>query len=150
MSDYLAQRSVELMDAGYCCAEAVLLAAAEARGITSPLIPAIATGFCTGLAGSDGPCGALAGGVLALNMIYGRSSPEDLRDANYRAVQNLIARFGQRFGATQCTDLLGCNPGTRMGRIVFSVKGLRKQCREYVATVAQAVTDLAEDPDRQP
>lgn len=148
MSEDLAVLSLRLMDEGYCCAEAVLLATARTRGIESPLVPAIATGFCTGLSGSDGPCGALTGGILAVNMIYGRRSAEDLREANYRAVRNLVARFGARYGATQCTDLLGCNPGTRYGRAVFAVKGLRRQCRDYVAEVARLVAELADDPDR--
>ena len=41
--------SKSLFDAGYYCAEAVLLAVAKHNGIESPLIPAIATGFCSGL-----------------------------------------------------------------------------------------------------
>ena len=42
----VAQRSEELFQQGFCCAESVLQAIAESRGIKSELIPKIATGLC--------------------------------------------------------------------------------------------------------
>jgi C_GCAxxG_C_C family probable redox protein len=141
-------RCVELVEQGYCCAEAVLMAVAEYRGIESPLIPAIATGWCTGLAGTEGPCGALAGGILALNMVLGRRGPQDSREANYRAVQELKARFERDFGATGCTELLGCNPGTTVGRVVFGLKGLKRKCRGFAGTAARMAAELAGPRDK--
>ena len=50
MSNETSQRSRELFDSGFYCAESVLLAIAESQGIESDLIPRIATGFCSGIA----------------------------------------------------------------------------------------------------
>ena len=44
----VAQRSEELFQSGWYCAESVLLAIAEAHGIESEIIPKIATAFCSG------------------------------------------------------------------------------------------------------
>jgi C_GCAxxG_C_C family probable redox protein len=139
-----AVRALELSAEGYCCAEAVLMAVAEFRGIESPLIPAMATGFCTGVAGSAGLCGALAGGILAVNIVLGRNRPDASRDENYAAVKTLIGQFEAAHGATGCSALLGCNPGTSAGRIVFQLKGLKRQCARYAATVAECAARLTD------
>jgi len=49
MTEKTAQRSGELFDSGFWCAESVLLAVAESKGIKSDIIPKIATGFCAGI-----------------------------------------------------------------------------------------------------
>lgn len=41
--DKISQRAGEVFESGYYCAESVLLAVAESRGIESELIPRIAT-----------------------------------------------------------------------------------------------------------
>jgi C_GCAxxG_C_C family probable redox protein len=76
----VAQRSEELFRQGFCCAESVLQAVAEWRGAKSDLIPKIATGLCGGIARTGGICGAVSGGVLAINMATGRklSAPSRL------------------------------------------------------------------------
>ena len=59
---------------GLWCAESVLTAVSDEAGIVSPLIPRIATGFCSGTAQTRGMCGAVAGGVMALGIVYGRDN----------------------------------------------------------------------------
>jgi hypothetical protein len=48
--DQVASKSREHFISGYYCAESVLLAVSEAKGIQSDLIPKIASGFCSGMA----------------------------------------------------------------------------------------------------
>lgn len=52
-----------MCEGGLYCAGGVLKTIADQAGIESNLIPAIATGLCSGLARTCGPCGALTGGV---------------------------------------------------------------------------------------
>ena len=40
------EKSKAYFDSGYGCAESVLMAVTESKGIRSALIPRIATGFC--------------------------------------------------------------------------------------------------------
>jgi C_GCAxxG_C_C family probable redox protein len=75
MDDQVAKRSREYLESGYWCAESVLLAVAEAKGVQSDLIPKIATGFCSGMARTGGQCGALSGGILSIGLLLGRSTP---------------------------------------------------------------------------
>ncbi|HEY0633782.1 MAG TPA: arsenic resistance N-acetyltransferase ArsN2 [Gammaproteobacteria bacterium] len=124
----------ELFDAGYFCAEAVLLATTSHLRITSPLIPAIASGFCSGISRSGGMCGAVTGGVLALNLLYGRDRPVETLEQNYAAVQQFIQAFEQSHGSSNCQELLGCHLGTPQGQQQFREQQLHLRCRNYTAT----------------
>ncbi|MBW8011897.1 MAG: C_GCAxxG_C_C family protein [Chloroflexi bacterium] len=95
-------RSIELFKSGMYCAESVLKVVAEANVIESDLIPAIATGFCSGIARTGGLCGAVSGGILGLGLITGRNSPGESVEKNYTQVQELIKKFEEKFGDTNC------------------------------------------------
>lgn len=135
--------SRRLFDAGYYCAEAVLLAVARHNGIESPLIPAIATGFCSGLARTSGMCGALAGGVLGLNLVYGRDRELESVEQNYAVVQRLVSAFAEACGSTRCSELLGCDLGTPEGQRSFGENGLHARCREFSATATRIAVALS-------
>lgn len=134
--------SREHWDSGLYCAESVLLAVANQMGIYSELIPRIATGFCSGLSGTSGMCGALAGGILGLNLAYGRDQGTQAVDKNYAMVQELQQRFADRFGTTQCTELLGCDVGTVEGQATFAAQGLAVRCGEFVEDAARITMEL--------
>lgn len=141
--DALADTATALFDSGYHCAESVLISVARERGISSPLIPAVATGFCGGLSRTSGMCGALTGGILAVNMVHGRREPDRPVDDNYTAVQSLVRDFRARFGSTNCTELLGCDLGTPEGLQEFRDKRLRNRCRQFTAEAAKIAASLA-------
>lgn len=132
-------------DAGYHCAESVLLAVADRLGIRSPLIPAIATGFCHGVSGTWGTCGALNGAIMAVSLAYGRKSPGQSTDENYRIVRRLLNDFTAECGSTQCSELLACDLDTSEGRKVYESNRLRSECREYIGTAARLAACLVNE-----
>ncbi len=69
----------------------------ESKGIKSNLIPKIATGFCGGMSHTDGQCGAISGGMLAIDMIHGRANPSDPREDSESKVQKLISTLKDEF-----------------------------------------------------
>jgi C_GCAxxG_C_C family probable redox protein len=141
----VAQRSEELFRQGFCCAESVLLAIAESRGLKSELIPKIATGLCGGVGRSGGLCGAVSGGVLALNMVAGRSHPSQSPEANHRLVRALLSQFEAKFGTTTCERLIGCRLDTPEGHQHFKDNQLReKTCQGLVKEAAGMVSALLE------
>lgn len=123
-------------DGGFLCAESVLAAVAHHLNIRSPIIPGIATGFCNGVAGTWGTCGAISGGVLAINLILGRQVESAPVNENYRAVRHLIQEFQCCHGSTQCSELLACDLESAEGRTIYRTNHLHEQCREYVGTAA--------------
>jgi len=125
----------------------VLLAVAESQGIESDLLPRIATGFCSGLARTGGLCGALSGGIMALNLLTGRSEPGASVDENYALVGELIDQYEEKFGSINCKELTGVDLGTGEGQAKFREKNQITNCLNYAEEVTQMVLSLAEMED---
>jgi C_GCAxxG_C_C family probable redox protein len=128
------------------CAEAVLQAVSEALGCASPLIPRLATGFCSGLSRTCGPCGALSGGVMALGLALGRDSGRESLDLTYAPVQEFLEYFRSTFPSDNCQGLTGCDFATPQGQLAFRLRGVKQAvCLPVVAAAAaQIVRILAE------
>lgn len=133
----------EYFKEGYSCAEAVLKSVAEAQGIDSPLIPKIATAFGSGLAGTDGTCGALSGGYLALSMCEGRNAITDDRTRLYSDVAKLKALFQGAFHTCECTQLLGFSLGLPDAGERFKAQNCKEEkCNFFVERIADEVLTM--------
>ncbi len=140
MSDAEA-RGRELFEGGFYCAEAVLKTIAERQDIESDLVPGMATGFCGGMARSSGPCGAMTGAIMALGVVLGRDNPEQSVEETYAAVRTMMAAFEQRFGSTNCRDLLGVDLDTPEGQQAFSDQKLGLKCTDFTGAAAALVDE---------
>lgn len=127
------ERSRELFSSGWYCAESVLLAVAENQAIDCECIPGIATGLCSGLSRTAGPCGAVTGAVLGISLVLGRRRVSDPLDECYCATQELLNEFAELFGADTCQALTGCHLGTGEGQARFKNEGIHEQCLGFVA-----------------
>jgi C_GCAxxG_C_C family probable redox protein len=136
------EKSGALFKSGFYCAESVLLAVAEAKGIQSDLIPKIATGFCSGISRTCGQCGAVSGAILSINLFTGRSTPGASVKENYTLVRKLIQRFTEKFGSTNCRDLIHCDLGTDEGQAFFKENHLREACRDYTREATRITMQL--------
>ncbi|MBI5518446.1 MAG: methyltransferase domain-containing protein [Desulfovibrio sp.] len=124
------------------CAESVLLAVAEGLGADSPLVPRLATGFCSGLSRTDGPCGAFSGGVMALGLALGRDSAAGDLDETYAPVQEFRDFFLSRFGDLACTKVCGFHLGTDEGRKNFGPGGGKARCLDVVEQAAAQIARM--------
>lgn len=115
---------------------------AESKGIKSDLIPKIATGFCGGISYTDGICGAITGGVLAINMIYGRNQISDPRENNVSKVQQLTKSFNDKFKSTHCYKLTGCDLGTDEGQEKYNINECYELCDKFVYKATELTLDL--------
>lgn len=140
----ISRRSGEIFSSGLFCAESVLLAIAEAKGIKSDVIPKIATGFCGGMSRSCGLCGAVSGAIMGINLLYGRSSHDQSVDENYALVRKLLHMFEETFGSSNCRQLTGCDLSTIGGRTAFKLRNLREQCRGYTEKATRMALTLIE------
>jgi len=136
--------AARLFDEGLYCAESVLLALARRQGIESDTLPAIATGFCGGIARTGGMCGAVTGAVMGLGLAHGRHKPGETVAPAYASVQQLITSFEGEFGSSNCSGLLGCDLGTEEGRATFREQGLSSRCRGYTRRAAELAAGLAD------
>jgi len=149
-SEQVGNRGRELFRQGFCCAESVLQAVAENCGIKSGIIPAIATGFCGGLGRTGRICGAVTGGVLGLNLVFGRSSHTESPDQNARVVQAFLKECELQFGALDCERLIGCRLDTPEGHQFFVDNKIRQQkCEGFVESAGRVACELIEKQTEQ-
>jgi C_GCAxxG_C_C family probable redox protein len=139
---HVSERGKRFFDSGFCCAESVLKAVAEEHNITSELIPRIATGLCGGVSRTCGTCGAVSGGILAINMILGRDNCDQSVEENYDAVREFLSQFVATFGSINCQQLTGCDLGTPEGMSSFEENNLHERCSEFVGKAADIATSL--------
>ncbi len=102
----LADRAADLLREGYHCSEAVLLAVAP-RVVRdwNPACARMSTGFAGGIGGSrQEVCGALAGGIMVIGALFGRSDLQDDALAQ-RLCKQFRDRFYEAFETTQCARL---------------------------------------------
>lgn len=121
-----------------------MLAVASHLDIHSDLIPRIATGFCGGMSHTGRTCGAVSGGIMAIGLSLGRSSPDEPNDPCYPAVQAFLDKFSARFGSISCLELTGVHLGTPEGHAAFWAGDQIKRCTEYVTDATRHVVDIVE------
>lgn len=131
------QAAESLYASGWCCSEGVLLALAQGMGIDAPCVPAVASGFCGGMARSGGMCGALTGAVIGLGLALGRSS-------SAHATRRLVNEFREAFGAADCHVLIGFDPHGERDEIsaAFNREGRRERCIGFVGMAAELAATI--------
>lgn len=136
-------KAEDAFDGGLYCAESVVRALVGTRA-EADLLTRAATGFCSGMARTCGPCGALSGGIIGIGHVLGRAQAGQPVAAAYGAVQDLIGEFERIFGARECDRLLGCDLGSPQGQATFREQQLHRRCREFTARAAElAATAIA-------
>jgi C_GCAxxG_C_C family probable redox protein len=118
---------------------------AESKNIQSDLIPKIATGFCGGMARTCGLCGAVSGAVMAINIFYGRNTLDAPYEKSYAPVQKMIKMFADKYGSTNCKELIGVDLGTEDGRKNFLANNIREQCRHLTEEATRIAMTIIEE-----
>ena len=95
------------LDEDYHCSEGILLAVGpHYLGEVDPLALRMTTPFAGGIAGThEELCGALAGGVMLIGALYGRTDAHTNDDFCMDLVKDFRAAFRKEFGYTCCQDL---------------------------------------------
>jgi len=101
------------------------------------------------MARTSGMCGAVTGGILAINLLLGREDLSDSIEGNYSAVQKLIERFENRFQSANCTELLQCDLGTEEGQKKFREEELFNRCREFTSEAARITAEILESIEKK-
>ncbi|MCG2807058.1 MAG: C-GCAxxG-C-C family protein [Coriobacteriia bacterium] len=126
---------------GLHCGEAVVRAVNEVAG--TPMPPEVfrmASGFCEGISGSRCTCGAMAGGVMAMGLVGGRTGSEQPWEPIWEATATLRSRFAQDQGTTLCDPISESHGGMD--------HPLRwAHCTELVGRTARWVVEIAEEND---
>lgn len=95
------QIAVEKKQSGCNCAQAVLCTYADLAGIDEATAMHLAAPFGAGMGNMEGTCGAIVGAGLVLG----------LSGASTKQMRQVMNKFQERNGATQCKLLKGIGTG---------------------------------------
>lgn len=145
MEDGIGGIALKHFDDGLNCAESVLLAMCARLGVSSGIVPAVATGLGAGMGRRGRACGAFTGAIMAMGLKLGRTAPEDDKDTLYAAVGELESRFMEKFGDVDCLPLIGFDIRSDEGLAAARASGVFKTtCRELVRFAADTAAELTD------
>jgi C_GCAxxG_C_C family probable redox protein len=130
---------------GFLCSESVLLALGKCQGVSSDLIPRVATGFGAGFGRMGEVCGAISGAILGLGIRFGRSVVTKQLEARrpYWFTTELLDRFKGRFGSVRCRDLTGLDLSREADVQRYHDQKLwDTRCRDFVRFATELAYDL--------
>jgi hypothetical protein len=96
-------------------------------------------------------CGAVAGGALAIGLVYG----EDYPDAVGVLTEEYMTQVAEKVGAVRCMDIIGTDISSSMGAEdirsiakilwVYFVLGKKKICDGVVRSAVQVILEQREE-----
>jgi len=130
----------EYLNKDWHCSEGILLAVGSYYlGEVDPRMLRLSTVFAGGVGGtSEELCGALAGGLMVISALYGRSDAKTNDDRCMDLAAEYRTRFLERFGYIRCADL----------KEQWIGKKGQKTCAELVAQAAGLLVDVLEGVEK--
>ena len=126
-------------NAGLNCAQSVLKQFVDLPKIDTML--KVSSGFGGGMK-IGSVCGALSGGIMALGLKLASTDPafKKLMD---EPVKELISRFVDTMGHTDCLTIIGYNVNIPEQRELATSQGIMKEkCKLAIATAVQIVDEI--------
>ncbi len=142
MKDTSIDRASTRFSEGFACSPAVFSAFASGFGLSDEMALKIASSFGGGMARSGKTCGAVTGGLMALGLKFGFTSP-DGKDATYSIAMDFMRRFKERHGSLVCSELIGFDISTRENREQAKNAGVfTSVCPLLVCDAAEIVQEM--------
>lgn len=141
------EKTVELFNQGLSCSQAMLQVFGESWGLGPDLAQRLGRPLGGGMGHLARMCGAVSAGVLVLGLAPLDETDEgERRRQVYKAVRQLVRRFEERHGSSDCEVLMGAHVGTPQGKEKIVAQDLvARLCPGFVRTVAQDLVDLTAD-----
>ncbi len=144
------------------CAQSVLAALQDVFEMRDDAVFKSASGLSGGGGlSTDGSCGALSGGIMAIGMKFGRErenfkDPDRKRMVAYRLGNRLCERFIEEYGSTVCWkiqrshlgkeyDLWASEDYEEFDRIAYQ----KEKCPQLVANAARWTAEIIIDEERK-
>jgi C_GCAxxG_C_C family probable redox protein len=122
---------------GLCCSEAVILVLAKGFGasMSEESALSIGAGFCGGMGGGEGVCGALSGSVVGLGTHLAPNLKKGLSKGKMRQTASLVHdAFKNKYGSTRCKDLTEKFAGDKKAKL--------QNCGKITADTAVLAVEL--------
>ena len=131
----------ELYAGGFFCCEAVMKAIRDAFQADVPeSVIAMSSGMSIGAGRSGCMCGALNGGILALGMFFGRTTPDGPKDPKVNALMALSKELHDWFREANAKHAACCRVLTRGFEMAEGEH--KKQCIAFTGLCAGKVAEI--------
>ncbi|MFR8949551.1 MAG: C-GCAxxG-C-C family protein [Bacilli bacterium] len=117
--------SAKKASGAYNCTQAVCCTYHDFTGLDEETIKHAGNSFAVGMGNMEGSCGALIGAGI----VYGLFTKDKAKSA--RGMRQIMEKFQQRNGATQCKLLKGAGTGKML-----------RECKMCVADASEFLEDL--------
>lgn len=94
-------KAVEFREQGYNCAESIIKALNEEKGLNIPV--STASPFGGGMTVGD-TCGAITGSLIAIGSLKGRESNEEANETR-NLTKEIMNKVKEKYGTYQCIEL---------------------------------------------
>jgi C_GCAxxG_C_C family probable redox protein len=136
--DEAVEEVTKYVDQGFLCVEAVLKTLADAKGVESEYIPAIATGMAAGVGRTGQICGAVTGAILGLGLWFGRNKPVTSVRKPYWYSRLFIENWMELHNDISCSGLLGLELDTPEDLTIFQERNFWEvKCRKYIVNAVK-------------
>ena len=143
------QRAHDLLMAGWNCSQSILLAMQELLDMPDRGVLKAATGFGGGIGNVGSLCGALAGGIMSLGLLYGRAEISEFaqKEKTYLVCARWYDRFVEAMGGSNCREILGVDLRDSAARQAYWGNAQnRERCASRTAgTAARLLMALVEE-----
>ena len=131
-------------EAGYNCAQSVLLAFCEDLCIDEEEALKISCGFGGGMGGQGETCGAVSGAYMIIGLKYGRVKLEDkqAKEKTYLLIREFAEKFKKKNRYISCRELLGMDLLSEEKTVLSERKN--KVCPQMVRDAAEIVEEFLE------
>lgn len=108
------RQALQNFAAGYCCAQSVAMAYADAMGMTEEQAARVSVGFGAGIGRMRGNCGAFSVAVMVCGFLEPSGHTPEGRAPVYARVQEVHRAFAEKCGSVSCGELLQRHPKAGM------------------------------------
>jgi C_GCAxxG_C_C family probable redox protein len=130
----VAEKAIELHNAGYNCCQAVACAFAEKIGIDEETLFKAGEGFGLGMGAMACTCGAVSGAVMLAGLKNSGGLNQRTKMATYKLAAKIVDEFKAKNQSVICREIKGVDTG----KVLRSCSG----CIEDAVKIAQEVLDL--------
>ena len=145
-----AEHAAELFASGYNCAQAVAMAFCDLTGLDETTAKKISSSFGGGIGRLREVCGAVSGMMMVLGCLYGYDDTvknDSQKQAHYKNIQALAAKFREECGSIICREILKNPPSDPNPTPRTAEFYAKRPCARMVMTAARLLDEfIAEHP----
>lgn len=123
------------------CAQSVIGTYAQEFNLDKNIAYSMSSAFGGGMGHSNGVCGALSGGLMALSLKCDVHQVD--KEKTYAFTRQLMDEFVKRNGSRDCEKLIGVDLKTEEGKMKFKNENIKKNvCEKCIKDVIDIIEGL--------